>query len=133
MNWTQIEKELDFSTARSGGKGGQHVNKTETKVLVHLNITRSEGLQDHEKKRICNKLAGKISSEGVLQIYDQSTRSQGKNKEKAIQRLRKSLEEALRKNKKRIPTKIPKKAKEKRLKSKKIQSEKKKWRRNKDF
>ena len=133
MNWTQIESELEFSTSRSGGKGGQHVNKTESKVQAFFNIDASNGLQEHEKQKIYSRLKSKISQEGVLQVQDQSTRSQIKNKEKAIQRLRKELEQALKKQKKRIPTKKSKKAKEKRLKNKKIQSEKKKWRSNNDF
>lgn len=133
MNWEKIENELEFSTSRSGGKGGQHVNKVESRVQVYFNIARSQGLLDHEKHKILTCLKTQIDKESILQIQEQSTRSQSKNKEKAIKRLRSKIENALKKKKKRIPTKIPKKVIEKRLKNKHIQSEKKKWRSTKEY
>lgn len=132
MNWSQIESELEFTTSRSGGKGGQHVNKTETRVQVFFNIDSSVGLQEHEKEKIHEKLQSKISQEGILQVQDQSSRSQIKNRQNAVKRLRAELEKALKKQVKRIPTKKSKQANEQRLKEKRLHSEKKKWR-NKDF
>lgn len=133
MNWSQIESELEFTTSRSSGKGGQHVNKTETRVQVFFNIDVSVGLQEHEKEKIHEKLQSKISQDGILQVQDQSSRSQIKNKQNAVKRLRAELEKALKKQVKRIPTKKSKQANEQRLKEKRLHSEKKKWRSNKDF
>lgn len=133
MNWSIILSELEFATSRSSGKGGQHVNKTESKVQVFLNIEKSKGLQEHEKAILFQQLKSRISQDGLLQSQDQSTRSQVKNKDKAVQRLRTILEQALKKKKKRIPTKKSKKAKEKRLKQKRLVSEKKQRRKKDDF
>ncbi len=123
-----FEKEYFFNTSRSSGPGGQHINKTETRVELRFHIDNSELLSDEEKQTIKYKLKNRINAEGYLQIVVQEYRSQFKNKELAILRFFEFLILAMRKTKKRRPTAIPRKAKENRLQSKKIISEKKQFR-----
>ena len=120
-----FEKEYFFNTSRSSGPGGQHINKTETRVELRFHIDNSELLSDEEKLIIKYKLKNRINAEGYLQVVVQEYRSQYKNKQLAEQRFFELLILAMRKTKKRRPTAIPKKAKEKRLQTKRIVSEKK--------
>ena len=124
-----IIKECVFSTARSGGKGGQHVNKVETKVIVKFDIQQSAVLSDHQKEKLVIKLHNKLSN-GVVVISAESTRSQLKNKEIVIQKLMKLLMDGLKEPKKRLPTKISKAKKAARLDQKKSHSQKKSLRKN---
>ena len=114
-----------FKTSRSSGSGGQHVNKVATKVELLFDLWAADGLTEEEKQRIQNKLAARISQDGLLHIVCQSTRSQFKNKEIATKKLLELIEKALVVPKKRKKRGLPKKLKELRLKSKKRQSEKK--------
>jgi ribosome-associated protein len=123
------KNELKFTTARSGGKGGQHVNKTETKVQISWNIAESTAFGDTEKRRIQSKLKNRISDAGFLQVECESSRSQLANKEEAIVLLEKLVANALAVPKKRIPTKPGKAARQRRLDKKKKQSDKKASRR----
>ena len=123
-----ILKELSYKTSRSSGSGGQNVNKVSTKVELRFDIDSSLLLADDEKNRIKIKLKNRISSENILIISSDSERTQLGNKKKAIEIFFDLLEKALRKPKKRIKTKPTKASKEKRLKEKKIQSDKKKYR-----
>ncbi|NPA45261.1 MAG: aminoacyl-tRNA hydrolase [Chlorobi bacterium] len=132
MTKRSFEKEFEFITSRSSGKGGQHVNRTNTKVELRFNIDASEILNDDEKKRLKEKLSGKINNEGILQIVSQETRSQLKNKNKCIEKFYLLIEDAFKVKKKRKKTKPSKKSVEKRLEEKKKHSEKKENRR-KDF
>jgi ribosome-associated protein len=122
------EKELSFSTARSSGPGGQNVNKVSTKVIVHFNVASSPGLDDIQKQKILKRLANRITKEGVLSAACQKSRSQIANKQGAIERMVELLKIALTEKKKRMKTKVPKAATERRLKKKKRHSEIKKWR-----
>ena len=119
MNKQQILKEIRLSFSRSSGAGGQHVNKVSTKVLLQFHVQNSEGLSGEEKELILKNLANRISKEAVFSIRVSKSRSQLKNKEKAIVLFFKQMEEALRPVKKRKPTKVPKSARLKRLKKKK--------------
>jgi ribosome-associated protein len=132
MTKRNFEKEFEFITSRSSGKGGQHVNKTNTKVELRFNIDTSEILNAEEKELLKEKLSGKINNEGILQIVSQETRSQLKNKNKCIEKFYLLLEDAFKVKKKRKKTKPSKKSVEKRLDEKKKHSEKKENRR-KDF
>jgi ribosome-associated protein len=124
----QIINELNFKASRSSGSGGQHVNKVSTKIELRFNIGESEALMDQQKKRIRSKLKNRISGDDILIITSDSERTQLGNKKKAIELFIELLLKSLRKPKKRIKTKPTKASKEKRLKEKKIISEKKKLR-----
>ncbi len=117
-----IYSELKFRTSRSGGKGGQHVNKTESKVEVVFNILDSAILDNDTKQRLIQKLGKKIES-GSLAVYAQESRSQVQNKELALKKLYEILDKALIPVIKRKKTKVSKAAKAKRLDSKKRHSE----------
>jgi ribosome-associated protein len=121
--------ELNFKTSRSSGAGGQNVNKTETKVELIFDVKNSTQLSSEEKALIVNKLANQINDAGELRISSSESRSQASNKEIAIEKFYALLEKALKKEKKRIPTKIPKVVKEQILQSKKLHSQKKAERR----
>ena len=125
MDWEKILTELEFRTSRSSGAGGQHVNKTETKVEVLFDIKSSAGLTEEEKETLFQKLATSINDEGIIGISSQKSRSQFSNKENAIEKLKLRLEKALIPKVKRIRTKPSKASVEERLAEKKRRSEKK--------
>lgn len=120
--------EFEFHFSKSGGPGGQHVNKTSSKVELRFDIDNSELLTEEEREMIKERLKNRINNENVLIISSQNTRSQLKNREKAVNKFYELINKALRPRKKRKPTKPSKAAKEKRLKEKHIQSEKKEQR-----
>lgn len=123
-----FESEFTFSTSRSSGPGGQHVNKTETRVELRFNIPSSEILTDEEKNKLLKELANRINTEGDLIISSQEHKSQSKNKEETIGKFYELIAKALTPRKKRKRTRPSKAAREKRLKQKKMQSEKKQQR-----
>ncbi|MFM9949866.1 MAG: alternative ribosome rescue aminoacyl-tRNA hydrolase ArfB [Saprospiraceae bacterium] len=125
MNAELLIQEFTYRTSRSGGKGGQNVNKVETKVEARFDVTASAALTDEEKAYLLEKLADKISAEGMLSATNQTDRSQLTNKEKATEKLLKLIEKGLVKPKKRRKAPIPAGVKEARLEGKKRVSEKK--------
>jgi len=118
-------KEITFKTSRSGGKGGQNVNKVSTKVELILNINNSTLFSEVEKLLLNEKLSNKLDSEGNIHVVSQKDRSQLSNKENAIEKTLLMLTKALRIQKKRKPTKVPKSVVEKRLTAKSVTSFKK--------
>ncbi|MBU0765455.1 MAG: aminoacyl-tRNA hydrolase [Bacteroidetes bacterium] len=131
MDENIILQELKFRTSRSSGSGGQHVNKVSTKVELLFDITRSGGLSEDEKVVISEKLANRISNEGILILVCQESRSQYKNKELVTERFLTLIQSALRPEKKREPTLPPPETDEERLRNKKAVAEKKRLRREK--
>lgn len=120
-----LSAELTFQAVRSSGAGGQNVNKVATKIELRFHVQNSQLLTEEQKAIILEKLTNKINQEGYLIITSQETRSQLKNRELAIEKLYKLLDKAFFVPKKRKATKPSQAAKEERLKSKKIESEKK--------
>jgi ribosome-associated protein len=131
---TELIPEITFKTSRSGGSGGQHVNKVSTKVELNFTVLASKILSEEQKQRILEKCKSKINSEGVLQLFSQSEKSQLRNKKRCLEKLDTLLETSFFEPKKRIKTKQKQWVKENRLNEKKIRSEIKKMRNSKfDF
>ena len=115
-NHTAIpEKELIYKASRSGGPGGQNVNKVNTRITLSFSVRDSASLSDDQKSRLLSKLAGRLDREGVLRIVSQKFRTQEANRRSAAERLRQLLAEALKPTPIRKKTKAPAGAHERRL------------------
>jgi ribosome-associated protein len=127
MNFTNtdLQKEVIYKTSRSGGKGGQNVNKVSSKVELLFDVLHSQLFTDEEKQRMLPKLEARLNRDGYLQVMSEEERSQYLNKEKAVEKLHTILIKALHKPKARKATKPTKAMKTARLESKRKQSAKK--------
>lgn len=129
----QLLTELSFKATRSSGPGGQHANKTSSRVELYWSVAASSAFSEQEITLLSNKLAHRLTKEGVLQLASQTSRSQHKNKEEVIRRFFALLKVAVqvpKVRKKRRPSKM---AKLKRLYAKKAQAEKKAKRKKPDY
>ncbi|MDW5287256.1 alternative ribosome rescue aminoacyl-tRNA hydrolase ArfB [Formosa sp. PL04] len=122
---TQLISELSFKAVRSSGAGGQHVNKVSSKVELSFSVLDSSALNEGQKERLITKLQPRLTKNQVLLLQCDESRSQHKNKELVISRFLQSIHDGLKVQKKRRPTRIPKSAIKKRLKGKRVVSERK--------
>ena len=120
--------ELDVRATRSSGAGGQHVNKTSSRIEISWNITRSAAITEEQRARLLERLASRLSEDGAVRFVASDTRSQLRNREAAERRLGETIAKALIVPKKRKPTRRPRAADEARLIEKKKHSERKRER-----
>lgn len=131
MNFSRadLQKEVTYKASRSGGKGGQNVNKVSTKVELLFDVAQSAIFNEDEKQLLLQKLQSRLNRDGFIQVMSEEERSQFMNKEKALEKLHLILVRALHQPKKRKATKPSKAVKAARLAGKRIQSAKKENRR----
>lgn len=133
MDIEKIKSELIFKAVRSSGAGGQHVNKVSSKVILTFDIPNSNGLSFEEKNQLKSKLASRLTSDFVLNLSGDQDRSQFRNKALVTKRFFEVLEIALKVQKQRKATKVPRSVIEKRIKAKRNTSEIKQNRRRPEF
>jgi len=121
--------ELSFRFSRSSGPGGQHADRTETRVELVFDLARSPSLSEEQRERALRAMASYLDQGGIMHLVSESTRSQLRNRQEVMERFRTLLREALRVPKKRYPTRARKAAREKRLEEKRRRSEIKRRRR----
>jgi len=125
--------ELDVRVSRSSGAGGQHVNKTSSRVEIFWNVRGSRALSDNQRVRLLDRLASRLTTEGSIRIVASDMRSQSRNRDLAEEKLVDLVRRALVIPKKRRPTRPTKASKEARLEGKKRRSRTKRERQNKSF
>lgn len=133
MDTNLILQELDYKAVRSSGAGGQNVNKVSSKVVLSFNLMDSNALSEEEKTLIHSKLASRLTNENILMLSCDEDRSQLRNKDIVTKRFLTVMEQALKVEKPRKPTKIPRAVIKKRIEGKRRQAEKKQSRRRPDF
>jgi ribosome-associated protein len=122
------DEEVSFVTSRSGGPGGQNVNKLETRVTVRFDLAGSASLSEEQKARLRERLATRVTRDGVLQVSSQRHRSQGANRDAAVERFAELIRENLREEPPRKKTRPSRAAKARRLDEKRRQSQRKRER-----
>jgi ribosome-associated protein len=124
------QSELEIRATRSSGAGGQHVNKTSSRIEINWNVRDSKALSEEQRQILLDRLASRISTDGAIRVVASELRSQRQNRERAEGRLTDLIRRALTPRKKRKPTRRPRRADEARLASKKIHSRKKRERKH---
>ena len=119
------QTELDVRATRSSGAGGQHVNKTSSRIEITWNVRESKAISEEQREILLNRLGSRLSADGSIRVVSSETRSQLRNRERAEARLADVIRRALTIPKKRRPTRRPRSADEARLASKKLHSKKK--------
>ncbi len=116
------EDEFIFKASRSGGPGGQNVNKVNTRIMLFFNVANCDSFSDIQKKRILSRLSTRADKDGVIRVISQKFRTQKANRRVAIERLQKLLADALKTRPARKKTKVPYAVKQRRLEDKKQRS-----------
>ena len=111
-------QEIAFTASRAGGPGGQHVNKTSTRITVRWNVVNTPSLLPEQKELILQKLTNQLTAEGELIVHNGASRSQSQNKQAALDQLAQIIRKALHVPKRRMKTRVPKSAQKKRLDAK---------------
>lgn len=127
------ENELEITASRAGGPGGQHVNKSDTRITVRWNVINSSALNEEQKSRVLLNLQSRLTSEGDLIVHNSESRSQQQNKKLALMNLANEVRKGLYVPRKRKPTKVTESAKQSRLQSKMQRSRVKKTRSKKNY
>lgn len=122
------ESELTFTASGAGGPGGQHVNKTSTRITLWFDVKNSPSLTEDQKARIAENLPTRINKNGMLRISAQRHRSQAANRQQTVERFTELIAEALEEPAKRKKTRVPRRAKKRRLEEKKHRGRKKQFR-----
>ncbi|MDR4493228.1 MAG: alternative ribosome rescue aminoacyl-tRNA hydrolase ArfB [Nitrospirales bacterium] len=117
------DSELQLTAVRSRGPGGQHVNKVSTGMVLEFNLQESATLNDWQKQRLVKYLKPRINQQGILRLQAQRHRSQSANRQEVIEKFVSLLQESFRPTKARVPTRIPKQTRERRLIEKKQRSQ----------
>jgi len=125
--------ELDVRVSRSSGAGGQHVNKTSSRVEIFWNIPASRALTEEQRARLLDKLSSRLTTEGSIRVVASDMRSQSRNRDLAEERLSELVRRSLLVPRKRKATKPTRAAREARLESKRLHSNKKRTRTDKSF
>lgn len=133
FDFNKLLDEVSFNFSRSGGKGGQNVNKVETKVELVFNVHSSSALDEQGKARLLEKLPSKVDKDGNIHIISQSERTQFANRKKAVQKFESMLRRAFKPEKKRKKSQKPQSVKRKIVEDKRKHGEKKKERRRVEF
>lgn len=121
-------EEVTFATSRSGGPGGQNVNKLETRVTLRFDLAGSAVLSEEQKARLQERLGTRITRGGVLQVTSQKHRTQGANRDAAVERFAELVREALQEEAPRKKTRPSRAAKARRVEGKRRQSQRKRER-----
>tara|TARA_B100001971_G_C18113796_1_gene495684 strand:- start:140 stop:544 length:405 start_codon:yes stop_codon:yes gene_type:complete len=120
-----LKSELSYKYVRSSGSGGQNVNKVASKAELYFDLNNSQALDDTEKQKLQEALSNRLNKENILILACDESRSQFRNKTLVTRRFLELIEDGLKEEKERIPTKIPKAVKKKRLVNKRKNAEKK--------
>ncbi len=125
MDIEALKSELSYKYVRSSGSGGQNVNKVASKAELYFDLNNSQALDDTEKQKLQEALSNRLNKENILILACDESRSQFRNKTLVTRRFLELIEDGLKEEKERIPTKIPKAVKKKRLVNKRKNAEKK--------
>lgn len=115
--------EVRFSASRSGGPGGQHVNKVNSRVILEFDVMHASVLSPYQKRKIAEMLGHRVNQQGILRLQAQRHRTQSANRADLLKRFIEILQDALRPVKSRVPTRVPRSVREKRMEEKKLRTQ----------